>query len=57
MIDTMPVMKKLLLCCLLLAGLSSAGFAQDIRVGVQAPDFTARKVDGTNFTLSSLQGK
>ena len=50
-------MKKLLLCCLLLAGLSSAGFAQDIRVGVQAPDFTARKVDGTNFTLSSLQGK
>lgn len=53
----MPVMKKLLLCCLLLAGLSSAGFAQDIRVGVQAPDFTAQKVDGTNFTLSSLQGK
>ncbi|MBR3449737.1 MAG: TlpA family protein disulfide reductase [Bacteroidales bacterium] len=50
-------MKKFLLCCLLLAGLSSAGFAQDIRVGVQAPDFTAQKVDGTNFTLSSLQGK
>lgn len=50
-------MKKLFLCCLLLAGLSCAGFAQDIRAGVQAPDFTAQKVDGTNFTLSSLQGK
>ncbi len=40
-----------------MAGLSSAGFAQDIRVGVQAPDFSAKKVDGTTFTLSSLQGK
>jgi peroxiredoxin len=50
-------MKKFFLCCLLLAGLSCAGFAQDIRAGVQAPDFTAQKVDGTNFTLSSLQGK
>jgi peroxiredoxin len=50
-------MKKIFLCCLLLAGLSCAGFAQDIRAGVQAPDFTAQKVDGTNFTLSSLQGK
>ena len=50
-------MKKIFLCCLLLAGLSCAGFAQDIRAGVQAPDFTAKKVDGTTFTLSSLQGK
>ena len=50
-------MKKFFLCCLLLAGLSCAGYAQDIRVGVAAPDFTAQKVDGTNFTLSSLQGK
>lgn len=50
-------MKKFFLCCLLLAGLSCVGFAQDIRAGVQAPDFTAQKVDGTNFTLSSLQGK
>ena len=50
-------MKKFFLCCLLLAGLSCAGFAQDIRAGVQAPDFTAKKVDGTTFTLSSLQGK
>ena len=50
-------MKKFILSCLLLAGLSCAGFAQDIRVGVAAPDFTAQKVDGTNFTLSSLQGK
>ena len=50
-------MKKFFLCCLLLTGLSCAGFAQDIRAGVQAPDFTAKKVDGTTFTLSSLQGK
>ena len=50
-------MKKLILCCLLLAGLVSAGFAQDIRAGVQAPDFKAQKVDGTTLTLSSLQGK
>ena len=50
-------MKKLLLSCLLLAGFATAGFAQDIRVGVQAPDFTAQKVDGSSFTLSSLQGK
>ena len=50
-------MKKLLLCCLLLAGLTCAGFAQDIRAGVQAPDFTAKKVDGSTLTLSSLQGK
>ena len=50
-------MKKFLLCCLLLAGLSSAGFAQDIKEGAKAPDFTAKQVDGKNFTLSSLQGK
>ena len=50
-------MKKILLCCLLLAGLSSAGFAQNIQEGAQAPDFSAMKTDGTVFTLSSLQGK
>ena len=50
-------MKKFFLCCLLLAGLSAAVSAQDIRAGVQAPDFTAKKVDGTTFTLSSLQGQ
>lgn len=50
-------MKKVLLCCLLLAGLSSAGFAQDIQAGAKAPDFTAKQVDGKEFTLSSLQGK
>ena len=50
-------MKKLILCCLLLAGLSSAGFAQNIEVGAQAPDFSAMKIDGKTFTLSSLQGK
>ena len=50
-------MKKFFLCCLLLAGISAAVSAQDIRTGVQAPDFTAKKVDGTSFTLSSLQGK
>ena len=50
-------MKKFILCCMLLAGISAAVSAQDIRAGVQAPDFTAKKVDGTTFTLSSLQGK
>ena len=50
-------MKKFFLCCLLLAGLSAAVSAQDIREGVQAPGFTAKKVDGTTFTLSSLQGQ
>jgi len=50
-------MKKILLCCLLLAGLTSAGFAQNIKEGAQAPDFSAKKIDGTVFTLSSLQGK
>lgn len=50
-------MKKLLLCCLLLAGFAAAGFAQNIEEGAAAPDFTARQVDGTDFTLSSLQGK
>lgn len=50
-------MKKVLLCCLLMTGLVSAGFAQNIRAGAKAPDFTARQVDGKEFTLSSLQGK
>ena len=50
-------MKKLFLCCLLLACFSFAGLAQDIAAGVKAPDFTAQKVDGKSFTLSSLQGK
>ena len=50
-------MKKIILCCLLLAGLSSAGFAQDVKEGAKAPDFSAQKIDGTVFTLSSLQGK
>jgi len=50
-------MKKLLLCCLLLAGFASAGFAQNIKEGAKAPDFTAMKTDGKNLTLSSLQGK
>ena len=50
-------MKKLFLCLLLMAGLSSAGFAQNVKEGAQAPDFSAMKTDGTIFTLSSLQGK
>ena len=50
-------MKKIIFCCLLLAGLASASFAQNIKEGAQAPDFSAQKIDGTVFTLSSLQGK
>ena len=49
-------MKKILLCCLLVAGMVTAGFAQTPKAGDKAPDFTAKKVDGTNFTLSSLKG-
>ena len=50
-------MKKIIFCCLMFAFLATAASAQDIRVGVAAPDFTAVQVDGSAFTLSSLQGK
>ena len=50
-------MKKILLCCLMLASLATAASAQNIAEGAKAPDFTAKQVDGANFTLSSLQGK
>ena len=50
-------MKKFILSCLLLAGISTAISAQGIVEGAKAPDFSAKKVDGTTFTLSSLQGK
>ena len=50
-------MKKILLCCLLVAALATAASAQRIVAGAKAPDFSAMKVDGTVFTLSSLQGK
>ena len=50
-------MKKILLCCLLLAGFATAGFAQAPKAGDKAPDFTAKQVDGTDFKLSSLEGK
>ena len=49
-------MKKILLCCLMLASLATAASAQNIAEGAKAPDFTAKQVDGANFTLSSLQG-
>ena len=50
-------MKKFFLCCLMLAALATAASAQNIAEGAKAPDFTAKQVDGTDFTLSSLQGK
>ena len=50
-------MKKILLCCLMLAALASAAPAQTVKEGSKAPDFSAMKTDGTIFTLSSLQGK
>ena len=50
-------MKKFILSCLLLAGISTVISAQGIVEGAKAPDFSAKKVDGTTFTLSSLQGK
>ena len=50
-------MKKILLCCFLLAALATAASAQNIAVGAKAPDFSAMQVDGKVFTLSSLQGK
>ena len=50
-------MKKFILSCLLLVGISTAISAQGIVEGAKAPDFSAKKVDGTTFTLSSLQGK
>ena len=50
-------MKKFILSCMLLAGISTAISAQTITAGAKAPDFTAQKVDGKSFTLASLQGK
>ena len=50
-------MKKLLLCCLLVAAMATAASAQNIVEGAKAPDFSAMKTDGSVFTLSSLQGK
>lgn len=50
-------MKKILFCCFLIAALATAASAQNIAEGAKAPDFTAKQVDGTDFTLSSLQGK
>ena len=50
-------MKKIVLCCLMLATMATAASAQNIKEGAAAPDFTAQKVDGKSFTLSSLQGK
>ena len=50
-------MKKILLCCLMLAVLATAAPAQTVQEGAKAPDFSAMKTDGTVFTLSSLQGK
>ena len=41
----------------MLAALATAASAQNVAEGAKAPDFTARKVDGKSFTLSSLQGK
>ncbi len=50
-------MKKMLFCCLIAATLATAACAQTVVEGTKAPDFSAMKVDGTVFTLSSLQGK
>ena len=50
-------MKKILLCCLMVAALATAACAQNIVEGAKAPDFSAMKTDGSVFTLSSLQGK
>ena len=50
-------MKKLLLCCLIIAALATTASAQNIVEGAKAPGFSAMKVDGSVFTLSSLQGK
>ena len=50
-------MKKFLLCCLMIAALATAASAQALKVGSKAPDFSAQKIDGKTFTLSSLQGK
>ena len=50
-------MKKILLCCLLLAAVATAASAQSIVEGARAPEFSAMKTDGSVFTLSSLQGK
>ena len=50
-------MKKILLCCLMLAALAMTAPAQTVQEGAKAPDFSAMKTDGTVFTLSSLQGK
>ena len=49
-------MKKLILCTLLIASFLCPALAQAPVEGDKAPDFTAKKIDGTSFKLSSLKG-
>ena len=50
-------MKKLIISFCLMSFLAVAGYAQTVKVGEKAPDFTAQNIDGKMITLSSLQGK
>jgi peroxiredoxin Q/BCP len=53
-------MKQIRLIALILAGIglwASPAWAQELKVGDMAPDFTLQASDGQTYTLSKLRGK